>query len=527
MKKKNNYKLIGLIIAVASFILYAMPILLLWYPQWQESKHLAFNWPDANANFWSVSQIVNNFSIGEFDSLNISSNFLLHTRSQNVIDSVTLPMTFLPSLFVMSSLSWLFGQFSALLLIPLLAAGIIFIFHLLVIKLFPDEKSAIVSTVLLATLGPWVYFATQPLLPNIIVLFFTLLSLYAFFNKKYLAGSLFFALAIVCRPPEIIWLVPMLFLFFYYLKPKVPKLRILNSLIIFGAIVLWALYLNKAVFGGYFLTGYSNFQGNSLPSETNLASNNIFTWLFPFGINLLLAAKNYIKYFCLLIWPYSIFILLALWPILKAKNNNIEKKYLYAYIILSALLVLYYGSWDFSDALVKNLNTISISYVRYFLPIFIMSVPLVVMGINYLTKNLKNYYFWQSCILIFLTLFSASQVIFTKNDGLLAHGQYVQEYYREWQAIKKIAPAGSVIISERSDKYLYPYYRVVVPQGDLAIWPRIKNIFGSVDIYYYSSEKPEQLRQVEILMTKYKLQLSEPFIISDNFTLYKVSLHLE
>lgn len=525
MKKKNNYKLIGLIIAGIAFILYVLPILFLWYPQWQESKHLAFNWPDANANFWSVSQIVGNFSVGEFDPLNISSDFLLHTRSQNVIDGVTLPMTFLPSLFVMSSLSWLFGQFSALLLIPLLAAGIVFLFHLLVVKLLPDEKSAIASTILLASLGPWIYFGTQPLLPNIIVLFFTLLAIYAFLSKKYLTASLFFALAIVCRPPEIIWLIPSLLLFIYYFKPKLSQWRIVNILIIFGVVMIWALYLNKVVFGGYFLTGYSNFQGNSLPSETNLATNNIFSWFFPFGINLLLVAKNYIKYFWLLIWPYSIFILLGAWQILKNKNNNIEKKYLFSYLLISALLVLYYGSWNFSDTLVKNLNTISISYVRYFLPLFILSMPLVVIGVNYVTKNVKNSNLLRLCIFSFLILFSAKQVIFTKNDGLLAHGQYVQAYYHEWQDIKKIAPAGSVIISERSDKYLYPYYRVVVPQGDLALWSRIKNIYGSVDIYYYSSETTEQLRLVEISMSKYKLQLSEPSIINNNFTLYKVTLH--
>lgn len=524
MKIKNK-KLFPLLLFVVIFIFYTAPILFLWWPQWQESRHLAFNWPDANANFWSVNSIVKNFSIGEFEALNIPSNFLLHTRSQNVIDGVTLPMTFLPSLFLFSALAWIFGSFSSLLLIPLLSAAIVVIFYLLIKKLFTNEREAVMGAVLLATLGPWLYFSTQPLLPNILVLFLASLSLYSWLIKKYLAGSLFFALAIVCRPAEIIWLAPLLFLFFYYLRPKIPKLRIVNSLIIFGAVIIWALYLNKAVFGGYFLTGYSNFQSNSLPSETSLASNNIFSWFFPFGIDLLLAGKNYIKYFWLLIWPYSIFIVAGIGTILANKNNNRERKYLLAYFVISILLVLYYASWDFSDALVKNLNTISISYVRYFLPIFVMSMPLVVLGINYLTKHLQNKYFWQVVILGCLILFSVNQVVFTKHDGLLAHARYVQDYYRQWQAIKKIAPAGSIIISERSDKYLYPYYRVVVPQGDLALWPRIKNIYGSVDIYYYTSEKSEQLRQVEILMSNYKLQLSEPLVINNNFVLYKVSLH--
>lgn len=522
MKKKINYKLAGFIISLVAFIFYAGTILFLWCPQWQESRHLAFNWPDANANFWAVSTIVDNFSIGEFDLLNIPSNNLLHTRSQNVIDGVTLPMTFLPSLFVLAIPAWFFGQFASMLLVALLSAGFLYIFHLLILKLFKDEKFGLISTILLATLAPWFYFASQPLLPNIIVIFLASLAIYSFLDYKFLAGSLFLALAIVCRPPEIIWLLPIFLLFFYFWRPKVSKISAISSFIIFVAIALWALYLNKQVFGGYLMTGYSNLQGNNLPSEVSANNDNIISWLFPFGLNIILAIKNYLKYFCLLIWPYSIFILLGVWTILRDKNKKIERKYLLAYIIISALLVLYYGSWNFADPLVKNLNTISISYVRYFLPIFIMSVPLIVLGIDFLLNKIKNKSIFSVLIVGILILFSFYQVYFTKNDGWLAQSQYVRGYYQEWQMIKKIVPAKAVIISERSDKYLYPYYRVVVPQGDLPLWPRIKEIYGSVDIYYYSSSDVAQIMATKKIMAQSNLDLSEHVAISNNLNLYKV-----
>ncbi len=522
MKKKINYKLAGFIITLGAFIFYTGMILFLWWPQWQESRHLAFNWPDANANFWAVSTIVDNFSIGEFDLLNIPSNNLLHTRSQNVIDGVTLPMTFLPSLFVLALPAWFFGQFASMLLVALLSAGFLYIFHLLVLKLFKDEKLGLMSTVLLATLAPWFYFASQPLLPNIIVIFLASLAIYSFLENKFLAGSLFMALAIVCRPPEIIWLLPVLFLFFYFWRPKVGKIKLAGGFVIFLAVMIWALYLNKQVFGGYLLTGYSDFQSNSLPSEVSANNDNIISWLFPFGLNIMLAIKNYIKYFCLLIWPYSIFILLGAWAILRDKNKRIEKKYLLTYIITSVLLVLYYGSWNFADPLVKNLNTISISYVRYFLPMFIMSVPLVYFGINFLLNKIKNKNILSVLIIGILILFSFYQVYFTKNDGWLAQSQYVRAYYQEWQMIKKIVPAKAVIISERSDKYLYPYYRVVVPQGDLPLWPRIKAIYDSVDIYYYSSSDVAQIMATKKIMAQSNLDLSEHIVISNNLSLYKV-----
>lgn len=522
--KIQNKKLFPFLLFTLSLAFYAAPILFLWWPQWQSARHLAFNWPDASANFWAVESIINHRGLGEFDPLNIPSDFLLHTRSQNVIDGLTVPMTFLPSLFLLASLSWLFGAFASLLLVPLLATSTVLIFYLLIKKLFASERAAMSSAILLATLGPWLYFAAQPLLPNILVLFLAILSLYALLKEKYLAASLFFALAIVCRPPELVWLLPALLLFLYFYKPRVSKLRIFNSLLIFVAIILWALYLNKQVFGGYLLTGYSNFQTNGLPSGTSIGTN-AFSWIFPFGFDPLLMLKNYAKYFVLLVWPYSIFMLLGIWQIRHQAVSSREKKYLLLYVLVSIILVLYYGSWRFADNLVLNLNTISISYVRYFLPLFLLAIPLVFWGIEFCTRNIKNKNFWQIIIIITLSLFSWRQVIFTKNDGWIDQARYIKAYYQEWQNIQPLAPPGSVIISERSDKYLYPYYRVVVPQGDLELWPRIQNIYRAVDIYYYSSEQGERLAETQKIMAASGLYLDEPVAITTQLNLYKVLSH--
>lgn len=484
--KINKYNSIGLLIAVFSFLAYAVPIFTLWWPQWQPDKHLAFNWPDAQANFWAVSQIVDHQSVGYFEILNLPSQNILHTRSQNVIDGVIVPMTFLPLLFIFSSLSWLFGIFSSLFIIPLLAAISLYLLHSLSAKVFANERIGTLTTILLATLGPWYFFASQPLLPNIVIIFLVLLSFYCLVEKKFLAGTLFLALAIVSRPPEIVWLLPLVLLVLYFAKPKISKIRFLNIFILLVAIIVWALYLNKAVFGSYFLSAYSNFQDNSLPSETVVSSTNILTWVFPFGFHPYLALKNFIKYFILLTWPYILLAMLGAWSLFKTKKI-LARKYFIILSLVGFLLVFYYGSWNLADPLVKNLNHISISYVRYWLPIWVLLIPLAAIGIEYIASRFKLNFFWRIFILLALASFSLAKVYYAKNDGILAQNRVVRAYYQEWQNIKKVAAPDSIIISERSDKYLYPYYRVIVSQGDLPLWSRLEKIIGVVDIYYYGN----------------------------------------
>ena len=89
-------------------------------------------------------------------------------------------------------------------------------------------------------------------------------------------------------------------------------------------------------------------------------------------------------------------------------------------------------------------------------------------------------------------------------------------YYQQFAAVKDIAPQNSVMITDRSDKIFFPYYKVVVPQGDLPLFERLDNIVVYANIYYFTDKKFEDIDLSP-------LQITEEHIINNNFKLYKVS----
>ena len=119
-------------------------------------------------------------------------------------------------------------------------------------------------------------------------------------------------------------------------------------------------------------------------------------------------------------------------------------------------------------------------------------------------------------MIIGLSIFSFKTAFFAKHDGLLATRDNINIYYQQFAAVKDIAPQNSVMITDRSDKIFFPYYKVVVPQGDLPLFERLDNIVVYANIYYFTDKKFEDIDLSP-------LQITEEHIINNNFKLYKVS----
>ena len=117
----------------------------------------------------------------------------------------------------------------------------------------------------------------------------------------------------------------------------------------------------------------------------------------PFGFHPRLILNNFSKYFYQLIWPYIIiagfsFIFLII-KLKVTKNKEFKRRwkyYLLSLLIIFPIILIYYGSWDIADLLVKKLNIISISYVRYFIPLFILILPLSSLVFNILLVRGKG-----------------------------------------------------------------------------------------------------------------------------------------
>lgn len=527
MTKARQYNLILIFLCLVFFLVYSYTIWLVWLPNWLEFKHLIFNWPDANANYFFAQLFAQQGSFTFFEPLNQIAGNILHTRSINVLQASLVPMTFLPSLVIFGFFIKLLGSLGVLFLTPSLASLTVYFIYRLSLNIFKDLDLSFIIALLLGTLAPWLYFSNVVMLPNILFIFLLVTGWLCLANyiKKikniyWLLSNLFLGLAILVRPTEIVW-VSLLILFVWYLNRRYLKYQqLISGLFIFLTLGYLFLYLNKITYGSYFSLGYFNFnEGFNELGQTNSSSNTLRLLIAPFGFNLILILKNFYQYFFNIIIVQFILALASLILLFsRRKMDKVWKNYLIFTPIIFLLILLYYGSWQLADPLVLELNRISISYVRYFLPLYLWILPLTAWGlIRIFKKKLRVI----SYILILLMIVISIRISFySPNDGLIQNKTVLENYYTQFIKVKQIAVPGSVIISERSDKVFFPYYRVIMPQGDLELWSRVVNLIDQVDVYYYTNQ--ENIIIDQDLANQVNLEIVQPREIWSNFRLYQV-----
>jgi hypothetical protein len=503
--------------------LYSFTIFFSWWPQWFEARHLIFNWPDANANYFFAKLFANNYHLSYLEPLNTLSDNLLHSRSINVIDAKLVSVTFLPNIIIFALFYKILGALGVLFLVPLLAIISAYFFYR-ILKIVFDEKIALIALLLLLPFAPWLYFANLAMLSNILFISLALGAGYFWALKKYYLSVLFLSLALICRPSEFILMLVFFGFLFYWQRLELKKYLPLSLLIlfIFGASFL---LLNYLVYGSVFSAGYFNLQTQNLPTEFVDKNNSpivLLKLLFaPFGFNFKLIIYNFSKYFVKIFLPYLILAILAIvYSIKRSQNKILWQRYLSMASLASLFLLIYYASWDLADPLVKNLNLISNSYVRYFLPLYIIWLPFAALAI----ADLFYKKYLTQLIISALAIISIYTAFWVKPDGLLEHRYYLHLYFQQFQEVKNIAPEQAIIISEREDKVFFPYYRVVVPQGDLPTWSRVEKIISQAPVYYFTNKSAEDLAKEQIYAKANNLELVSPVDISGGFKLYQVKL---
>lgn len=539
--KKFDYYLIFLVIA--AFVFYNFNNFFIWLPNYKIFGHLIFNWPDSNANYFFSQLFAESFHFFQFEPLNLLTDNLLHTRSINVVAANLVPMTWLWSLIIFALPSFL-GPLSVLFLTPVLAAISVILFYRLVTHIFASDALAFLSAALLAFFAPWLFFANEVMLPNVLFITCLLSALYLFSrcdarqvkntNKTFILASVFFCLALMMRLNELLWLFILLGFLGYYFYAYLTRKKILIFFIVAFIFVGLTLLLNKLTYGAYLAFGYLNLQTSTLPTEFVQENFNLLKfWQFlilPFGWQTKVFLSNIYHYLFLLIWPYYIFAAIALWSIFKNKNLSFKiwSRYLLLSFVLSLVILIYYANWELADPMVKSYNGISISYVRYFLPIYILILPFVALGIlsvaDYLAdkfKKCKKIKLVSSLVLVLcLSIFSLRLAFFAPNDGLLKTKDNILVYYQQFQAVKNIVPASSVLLTDRSDKIFFPYFAVIVPQGDLPLWSRIAKLRTAREVFYFSDKSEAEIAAMNKEAINFDLELVQMTQVDEKFKLF-------
>lgn len=536
MNKEKKITIIVLLSCLLFFFIYSFTTLSVFMPQYLSSGHVIFNWPDSNANYFFASLYSNNFQFYSFEPLNLLTDNLIHSRSINVINGNLVPMTWLPAVLVYGIFFKLLGGLGVLFLTPILASISGYLVYRLSFYIFKSLDLSLIITLLFLSLAPWVFFANEVMLPNIMFIFLVLLGWYFIarswqkdsYNFYFISGSLFLSLAVFVRPTEFIWLAFISLFVLYINRQKINLNKIILGGFSFLLMLFLFLFLNKLTYGNFFSVGYLQFASGSLSSEISAGKSNSFLGgilllLFPFGFDIKLIAVNFYKYFVSISWPHFIFAVAGLLLLLKNKIGYVWKKYLLITPFVFILILLYYASWDLADPLVKELNTISISYVRYFLPLYILVLPLIaysLLKLFYAKSKLNQLALY---LVVFALMLSSLKLAFlTSPDGLIDNKNTLENYAWQFKTISELIPESSIIITDRADKIFFPVYKAIVPQGDLPLWPRVEKIINTAPIYYYTDKTDEQLQFDRNEADKLNLDLSLRAQIWDNFRLYEI-----
>lgn len=548
----------------------------------QREGLVKWNSPDETANYFFAHRLATEGAIVKFEGANVVAQDLVMPRSMRSDGGWLKPVSFLGIILLYGKL----GAWISPSIIPYLtpffgALGIIFFF--LFTKRFFSQRVAFISAVLLAIFPVYFYYTLRSMFHN--VLFLVMLIIGAYFlvvalDKKYqtphqgkflkwhiskitvkgwllttLAGY-FFGWAIVVRTSELVWLLPVLLLILLFYGRRAGLIKILIFLGAMWLAALPVLYYNQWLYGSPFFGGYNEMNrsleafsaaGSTLITQ---AQESFGAALWSFGSKL----KNTIFFFgykpdqswemfnhyVVTMFPWlAIFSPLGLLALLILNLKKPARKYLVyilSWLLLSVILVLYYGSWRFTDNPNALSHTIGNSYTRYWLPMYLLALPLVALAWEFLARaffqfarKLKVYRWFVGGALtiatVALTFYSLNFLLFASEEGLASLYFNMSEDRRIGRLILDNTPSDAIVMTQYHDKVLFPERSVIMGlMHERPYYPFLEKLERHYPLYYFNFTYPEaDLNYLNnSRLPEYGLQLKPVKFISRQFTLYQI-----
>ncbi len=176
--------------------------------------------------------------------------------------------------------------------------------------------------------------------------------------------------------------------------------------------------------------------------------------------------------------------------------------------------------------------TIGNSYVRYWIPVFILLTPASAYAVLALQNFLasKNIQGWVKGVVgaipvvacIAMALLSL-HLVMTGDDGVLHTRSALATFVEKREKILEKTEEDAVVIVDRADKYLWPYRAVIVPLRSEKTYGIIPDLAQSVPLYYFGITLPEQdmkYLQEEILQNTVTVF---PVVTVNEETLYAIT----
>lgn len=458
-----------------------------------------FDWPDETANyFWSKKYASTGF-LSEAEPLNLVAANQIHPRSFNVLDNGSLvPGSFLGLILLFGTIAKFFGSGSIIYYTPILSLAGVFAFYFIIKKIF-NERVAFISAFLMMFHPAWWYYSVTSMLPNVVFISFILVSVAILIidqkvikSRHIIFSAIFFGLAISIRPSEIIWILAVYLAALILVREKIKFIHLLLFLIISSIVFLPSLNHQKILYGDFLTSGYSQLQSETYGSCQ--ACELIKSLFLPFGFHPGLVVTNLWTHYLSRLWWLSLITLLGLVAFLSQRKQS---PVIFGYVIMSLFIFgwlgVYYGSWEFTDKLTAHLNTLGLSYVRYWLPLFLLAIPFTANGLIFITNLFfKNHWKTFSLVVAMALLFymSADLVLQKKPDSILPVKQRIATYKKNANEVLKLTESDSVIVTVRKDKLFFPERKVIHTFDALYLNNDLSSVLSNLirltPVYYYA-----------------------------------------
>jgi hypothetical protein len=471
--------------------------------------------PDENAAFLFAKSFAETRELSLPEPLNIPLQGLLHPRSMVGIGSAILPGSFIGLPIVAGGLIFLFGEAAALLLTPFLALFAILAWRKTIESAFQNRLLGDLSAFFLMVHPAFWYYSGRVMMHNVAFISFLIFAAYIViaspfkelktrFSPEVRQFELFLSglsvgVALFMRTAELPWVLLGFFVLLFTYRAQLGWRSISAALLGLAVMAGVIGYTNNEVYGAPYLTGYTikaEVAGAAPEVATVLPTvpEQLFSYLLPFGIHPR-AIMRHELYYELYLYPWMT--LPAIIGFFYLIYRKFEKQKAWKVLSVGTVLLAFwlgavYGSWSFNDNPDPNLITLGNSYVRYWLPLFVLSTPLAAYVTVALLERLNGR---QKAVipavLVCLTLLSA-HLVFFGHDGIMKTRSALHTFLEKRREIFPLTERDAIIVVDRSDKYLFPYRRVVTPLRDEKTYAALPAMVEHVPVYYFGITLPEK-----------------------------------
>jgi len=537
--RRNKMILFLLVFCIVFFCIYSYFNLLIFkrlsdfskvFDNANNGTDVKFSSPDETANYFWISRIARGKPLYYFEELNGLGNNLVHPRSVNAVGGKIVPGSFLGMIIIYGFLAKIFGLWVVPYLTPFFSVlGIVF-FYLLIKEIFQKKTISLLAAMLLSFIPPWLYYSSRGMYHNILFMSLLIMGIYELFyifgtghiksfkfkvlnfnlilNSLILKYFLYFfvglliGLAIITRTAEIVWVgVTVIFIFaLHFKKIHWPGFFLFLCGLYLPALIL--MYHNQILYGQVISAGYRSIIPEGGVGEM-VDSGVLWQILItPFGFDLKLILVNSFNYLYnfLPYWSAPVVVGAFLFLVLPSKSIqiNYKKRIIYfAYcLLLTAYLLIFYGSWSITDRIDQANLSLGTSYVRYWLPIYVVSMPFlaafILQSSNFLISNHFKFKIVYRAALVFamIILFFMPSLNLTvhKTDESLFLLKGLSEVRIKSAIINEIVLANDItVLYKQADKIFFPERKkIIVDLVAPADYEALARLIKLRNIYYYT-----------------------------------------